>query len=411
MSVFAGRNRSDLKAHNLQAVLRAFLHEQTLARVELARRTALSATTITNLVGDLLEQGIVAEDEEVSPARGGVGRPRRLLRLLPDARFVLAVHIGIGMYRVAIANLRAEIRNSLIGKYDVGAPAGNVLAAIAVDIRRTIAESGIPQELLLGVGVGASGLVDPRLGMNVFAPRLGWRQVPISGFLHEQLQLPVCVENNVRAMALGEALFGAGRGSRTLAFVYGRIGVGAGLVVHGKLFRGSAYGAGEIGHMIMLPTGGDVCSCGRRGCLETLISEHILVEEARRLAAREPQGMLAQFLQAEGEEKPVSRLFAAARAGDQAAQRLIRDRAQYLGLALANLVNLFNPDRIIVGGMLAEGADLILPTADAVMRTMALDSLGESVQLLATPAGWRAGIIGAAGVALLNLFYASTESV
>ncbi|RME80204.1 MAG: ROK family transcriptional regulator [Caldilineae bacterium] len=410
MPSLAGKNRADLKAHNLQAILMSLLSEERIARVELARRTALSATTISNLVGELMELGIIEEDgARPQAAMRGVGRPRRMLRLVPDARYVIGVHIGIGLYRVAVTNLYAEICANTISQYDTHAPAEEVLDAIAGDVKRTLEQSGVTREKLLGVGVGASGLVNPNQGVNLYAPRLGWRQTPIRAYLEERVQMPVCVENNVRAMALGEALFGAGRGARTLAFVYGRIGVGAGLVINGRLFRGSGFGAGEIGHMIMMPEGGERCSCGKHGCLETLVCEPVLVRAALRLTGQEPTGLLASYLRNVHDAPLISNIFAAARDGDAPTQALIRDRARYLGIALANLVNLYNPDRIILGGMFAEGSDLILPTAEAVMRAMALDSLGESVQVLPTSFGWRAGIIGAAAVALLNFFYAPAE--
>lgn len=410
---FAGSNASLVRAHNLRAVLNHFLNEGSVSRAQLAERTALSNTTITNLIDDLLVQGIVVEDDteaaRTQASRNGssrrVGRPRTSLRLNPNARYAAGVHIGIGILRVAVVNLHAEIIRNTIASFDVAAPAAHVLNQIARLVKQTIADSRIETDRLIGLGIGASGLVDYEAGVNVFAPNLGWHDVPLRDWMQDRLGLPTTVDNNVRAMALGEALFGAGRGVGVLAFVYGRVGVGAGFVVNGRAFRGSGAGAGEIGHTVMIPDGGDLCVCGQRGCLETLVSEPVIVREAERLARRRPHGALARCLAQNGKTKPIERIFAAAREGDAATLRLLEDRARYLGIALANLVNVLNPELILLGGMFAQGSEFFLPVAERTVRERAFAGLGDRVRLQPTQFGWRAGVIGAASLALSTFFY------
>lgn len=405
---FAGSNALHIKQHNLRAVLQNLLHRGPLSRVQLARQTALSNTTITNLTGELLELAIIREEEPLSGQNGhkrrGVGRPRRMLHLVPNARYVVGIHIGIGILRVAITNLYAEVQHNKIDSFAVDDPAAVVLDLIAQLVEQTIAEAGVDRALIMGVGVGASGLVDPHTGVNVLAARLGWQDVPIRAYLEARLVLPVCVDNNVRAMALGEAVFGAGQGVNLLAFIYGRVGVGAGIVLNGQVFRGAGAGAGEIGHMIILPEAGEQCRCGQYGCLETLVSEGVLVREAATVVAQQPHGRLAHHWQ-QPDARPIEAIFAAAREGDAATLHLIERRAHYLGIALANLVNVLNPELIILGGMFAQGSDLILPTAEATMRDAAFADLGKKVSLRPTSFGWRAGIIGASAVALTQFFY------
>jgi glucokinase len=205
-------------------------------------------------------------------------------------------------------------------------------------------------------------------------------------------------------MALGEALFGAGKDAHALAFVYAHIGVGAGLVVGQRLYRGSAAGAGEIGHTTIVPNGGELCRCGNRGCLETLVSEPAIIRLAEAQAAQDNDGLLAAHLRAEG--KPIiERIFAAARAGDSATLAMIEERACYMGIALANLVNVLNPDLIVLGGILARGQDLLLPTIEKVMRQRAFANLGAQVQIQTTGFGPQAGVIGAVALALDTFFY------
>ena len=334
-----GSNINLVKAHNMSAILYRLLQDEMVSRVELAEKLSLSNTTITNLTAELLEDGIIFEESiEVTEKRLRVGRPRRMLRLAPDARYAVGVHIGVGMFRVALTNLFAEIVTSKMVEFDLEVPPEKVISEIVQKIDQIIEISGVERERIIGVGVGASGLVNYVTGVNVLAPRLGWKDVPIQALLESQIDLPVCVDNNVRAMALGEAFFGVGRNVGSLAFVYGRIGVGAGFVVDRQLFRGSSAGAGEIGHTIILAQGGELCSCGNTGCLETLVSEPVLVKQAQFLAQKDPGGLLSHYLNRGDEDiSQIEQVFSAARAGDQIARDLIEERAvanRSAGLAL-----------------------------------------------------------------------------
>jgi predicted NBD/HSP70 family sugar kinase len=405
-----GTNINLVKAHNLRAVLLTLLHEPSLSRVQLAKQTNLSNTTITNLVAELIEQGIASEDGESQQAPLGirpVGRPRTGIRLEPAARFVVGVHIGVGIFRVAIANLRAEILHNQTHSFDITVPALKILDQIILSVEDTIASSQVERSRILGVGVGASGLVDFSSGVNVLAPNLNWHAVPLKEYLHNALHLPVVVDNNVRAMALGETHFGAGQDVNSLVFVYGRIGVGAGLTFKGQVYRGSAMGAGEIGHTIMFLHGGETCRCGNSGCLETLVSEVAILRQADNIAKKNPEGILAGTIRERLDLDPIERVFTAARQGDEAAHSMLTERAYTLGIALVNLVNLYNPELIILGGIFAQGKDFFLEMALNTVRECSFGGMGNSVRVQATSAAWKAGVIGAAALALMSFFYHS----
>jgi glucokinase-like ROK family protein len=405
-----GTNINRVKAHNLRAVLLTLLHEPSLSRVQLAKRTELSNTTITNLVAELIEQGIVSEDGKSKHAPEGtrpVGRPRTGVRLEPGACFVVGIHIGVGIFRVAIANLRNEILYKQSHEFDIKLPALKVLDQIALSVEETIASSQVERDRILGVGVGASGLVDFQTGTIVMAPNLNWRDIPLKEYLQKAVKLPVVVDNNVRAMAFGETHFGAGRDVNSLAFVYGRIGVGAGLTYKGQVYRGSAMGAGEIGHTIMLLHGGEPCRCGNSGCLETLVSEVAILRQAEHIAQQNPEGILARTMRERQDLDPIERVFIAARQGDEVVRSMLAERAYYLGIALVNLVNLYNPELIILGGIFAQGKDFFLEPALNTVRECSFGGMGKSVRVQATAFEWKAGVIGAAALALMSFFYNS----
>ena len=403
-----GSSSSAIKSHNLRAVLNILLHNAYVSRVRIAQLTGLSTTTVTNLITELLEQGIVAEEgpEQLQRARG-VGRPRTALRLVPEARYAVGVHIGVGSLHVAVTDLFGHKVAAVRQTHPLDRPARDVLDLIADMVTRAIADTGADSDRILGVGVGASGLVDPQTGVNVLAPNLGWHNVPVRDWLAERLDLPVFVDNNVRAMALSEAMFGAGQDVQVLAYVYVRVGVGAGFVVDGELYRGGA-GAGEIGHVVLIADGGQPCRCGNTGCLETLVSESAFLALAEQIAAREPDGLLAREL-AGAHVAPIDAVFAAARAGDPSVQAMLDERARYMGIGLANLVNTLSPELIILGGIFAQGQDVLFPAVAQTLHQTAFADLGERVQLAAPSFGHDAGVVGAAALALNAFFYDPTE--
>lgn len=405
-ALLAGSTSSAIKSRNLQAVLLALLRHDSLSRVRLSRLTGLSTTTITKLVARLLEQGLVVEDDRDVTSNGhrGVGRPQTALRLVPESRWVIGLHLDVDHVRLALADLRARPIFTRKLALEPGAPAGASLAAMAAAARALVAESGVDPARVIGLGAGVSGLVDPASGVNRFAPNLGWHDVPVAALLEQHTGLPTVVDNNVRAMALGEVMFGPARDVNALAFVYARIGVGAGFTVGGQIYRGSGAGAGEIGHMTLVVDGGEVCRCGNTGCLETIFSEPALVRLAAEEAARCPAGRLAQLL-SEPDTRPIEQVFAAARQGDRAARSLLEDRARYVGVALANLVNIFNPERIVLGGLFLQGADLLLPPIEHTIRARAFAHLGERVVVQTASFGGQAGMVGAAALALDAFFY------
>lgn len=394
----AGGNLLDVKSHNVSALLRAILRHQPISRVRLARLLGLSTTTVTNLVAELVEQGLVSEDgTDVLALSGGAGRLPRALRFVDDSRYGLGIFIGVRRVRLVLGNLAARLVDSEVLDHMPDEPPAQTVDRIVARVRPLLQRNGLRagSERLVGVGVGASGLVANDTGVNLLAPVLGWRDVPLQRLLSDALGLPVTVDNNVRSMALAESMYGAGRDVRALIFLYAQVGVGAGLVVDGAVYRGADYGAGEIGHWTIIPDGGAPCRCGNSGCLETLISEPALIELATRVrpALRDAA------------PNPLVALLAAARAGDEELQRVLAERARYLGIALANLVNVLNPELIMLGGLLHQGFDLFQPAVEPVMKERSFAGLGRRVQLLPASFGARSGEVGAVALALNSFFF------
>ena len=343
-SALAAQNTFSVRSHNRRLLLLTLLDQQPISRVRLARLTGLSTTTVTNLTGDLLTEGVIEEvGVDLEAVTQGAGRPPVALELARDSRLAIGVHIGVRTVRIVLCNLLAAVVDGISFAIDSNRPASEIVEQIITTVLALASRAGLTNQSseLVGLGVGASGLVDCERGVNHFAPNLGWRDVPLRDMLQSGLGLRVVVDNNVRYMALGESMYGAGHAVRALAFIYARVGVAAGLVVDGKIYRGAGYGAGEIGHWIMAPA---IPADESPVTLEHLLSERTLVRIAHELAPTVVPESHARDADA------VAAVLAAARAGHPALQAMLAERARYLGIAMANLVDVLNPELLLLGG-------------------------------------------------------------
>jgi predicted NBD/HSP70 family sugar kinase len=240
---------------------------------------------------------------------------------------------------------------------------------------------------VLGVGLAISGFVDPVTGMDLYSPILGWERVPVRGPLEAKLDLPVWVENDVNALALAERWYGAGRRYQHFICITVGEGIGAGVVLQGELYRGAFGGAGEVGHMTINPDG-PVCRCQERGCLEVYASDRFLREEAERLGYTS-----------------VSDMALAARNGEGAAARGAFARmGRFLGLGAKNLVNLLNPEAVVLGGERMDAADLFLPSLEDEVRRHSFPAAAEKLFIVPAELGADGFLVGAATLVAAEFF-------
>lgn len=256
-----------------------------------------------------------------------------------------------------------------------------IISAMVASLAAAAERAGIGLDELCGAGVAAPGPVDAMRGNLMNPPNLpGWGDVALGAILSERLKLPIVVENDANAAAMGEYLAGAGRGARSLIYVTVSTGIGGGIVLDGRLYRGSDGAAGEIGHMVIRPAG-PLCGCGNRGCLEAVASGTALARDggAAILAGEAP--VLARIVERHGGGISAELVARAASEGDEGASSLLRRAGEMLGIGLGNLVNLLNPDVIAVGGGVAKIGPPLLEPADAMMREVAFPLHGARVQL------------------------------
>jgi predicted NBD/HSP70 family sugar kinase len=370
---------TEARAANLARILDVLRLEGPLARTGIVRRVGLSRATVSSLLSELLERRLVRERVD-SRRLGSGGRPPALVELEPTAAAAVGVDIGRTHVRVAVADLGLNILAEDLRRVDVPDHPEETLDAVVDVVDRLLGEAGVDRADLLGVGVGLPGPVDAatgRIGSATILP--GWVGLAPRAELEQRLRAQVFVENDANLGALAEGLLGAGRGSRVLAYVKVAAGVGAGLVVDGRLFRGASGAAGEIGHTT-LANSGPVCRCGNRGCLEQLAGATALLTQ-----------MAAAGVELDG----VDALLRMATEGHAGARRVLADAGEHIGLAVANLVTLLDADRVVVGGELGAAHELLVGPLRYAARSAAVTTAASRIEIVPAELGGRAEVLGA----------------
>ncbi len=254
---------------------------------------------------------------------------------------------------------------------------------------------------LSGVGVGAPGPIDVRRGRVYFFPNVpGWKNTPLKAILQRRLRRPVWLDNDAGAAALGEFCFGAGRGSKSMIALTLGTGIGGGWVLDGRLFHGPAFSATEIGHVI-IHEDGPLCACGNRGCVETYVGNHYFVAEVRKRLKQGARSVLKQWIR-QGKELSPLLVAQAARKGDSFSKKFWLETGEHLGTVLAGLCNVLNPDRVILGGGIAQTGRLILDPVTAAIGKKAFSIAARSVKVMPAKLGMDAGLVGAAALVFSN---------
>ncbi|WP_443217812.1 ROK family transcriptional regulator [Saccharothrix sp. CCNWYY140] len=326
----------DLRRQNRATLLSTLFFDGPLSRHELGTRSGLSAATVSNVTGELVEDGLVVEAGSVD---SDGGRPRVLLRANPGFGHVIGVDVGETGIKVELFDLGMTQLAAVEHALSPGDPAA-VADLIASGVAEVVA--GVPASSVLGVGIGVPGTVEQGASAIVHAQTLGWNGVPLEEMVRTAgVELPLYVENGAKTQGQAEMWFGAGRGARHVVVALVGSGVGAAVVTEGAVYRGATSSAGEWGHTTIV-YGGRPCRCGSSGCLEAYVGAEGILERYRKArGGREVPGT--------DEQSGVDGLIRAA-VSSKTAARVLEETAGYLGAGIANLVNLFNPERIVLGG-------------------------------------------------------------
>ncbi len=361
------------KQHNRDLVLRTLFSHASISRAEIARITNLTRTTVSEVVNGLLSVGLV---EEVGRGESIGGKTPILLSVIADARYLIGLNLAQDKFVGAVVNLRGEIKETV--EVEVHDDNGEKALELVYQILDQLIRKKFKP--LVGIGVGAPGLINTRNGVVLNAVNLEWENLPLGKLLQKKYKLPVLVLNDSQATAIGEYVYGNRHSpDENLIVVNVKHGIGAGILMNGQLFQGDGGGAGEIGHVVVQENG-DLCRCGKRGCLETISSARAVMQQLKLHS--------------------LDVVHSAFEAGDPDVKESIERAAHYLGISLANLIGTLNIQKIVLTGDMTRFGATWLDSVRASMQNSALTRMSEGTRLELGTLDYRACILGASAFLL-----------
>lgn len=385
------------KLFNKELSVLLLIHaKRNISRIELTKQTGLSAASITAMVQRLIDKGLVVESGHNSSA---LGRKPVSLTVRDDAGFLVGVDLGSFYTRVVVT----DIRGTLIFKQEseTGIPDGRdlVLARTVQAIHKAIDDSRIPRSAFRGIGIAHSGVIDVSRGLVLSYPRPGqmaeWKNVPLREIMQSEFGVPCLLEDSVRAIATAEKYFGQGTGLDDFIYVDAGMGIGAAIVLDGKIYRGAGGSAGEFGHMTV-DEDGPLCCCGNYGCLETLASCGAIIQSVRSAIEKGVDSHVRELSGGDLNRISIEIIGQAAVQNDSLSFRVMHDAISHIAVALADVVNLLNPHVLIFGGALFRSApELFLEPLKRMIRQRALEKSANEVQLKISNLGGEASALGA----------------
>lgn len=374
---FGPGSQAALRNANQRRVLEMLKAAGELTQAQIARDTGLAPATVSNIVRDLTAAGVLDDS--------GPGQRRKAVRLARAAGIVVGIDFGHRHVTVAIADMAHEILGERRHSLGPSVSARDALKRASTLLDEAMDKVGAQMSEVVGIGMGLPAPIDSRTGeVGAVSILPGWVGVPAAQLAAEHFGQRVEVDNDANLGVLAEHMWGAGQGCDNLAFLKLADGVGAGLFIDGRLYRGRNGTAGEIGHTTF-DEFGEVCRCGNRGCLETIVAARAVVE------LLEPRF---------GTQLTIADIVRMAQDGDAACSRVLADTGRQAGVAVASLCNLFNPERILIGGELAQAGELLLAPMRESVRRCGIPSSTEGLTIQLAELGARASALGAVALAL-----------
>ncbi len=375
---------------DLLSILQLIYSQGLSSQAGLAEKTGLAPSYISNVVSELRHRGLV-EEAGRSPSRAG--RRRVLLRVNPRLGHLIGIRAGRANTRIVVTDLAANIIRLKMIPTEIHRGERHVFDLIDRELRAILEHD----RLVKGIGLALSGVIDREQGAVLFWPKVpGWSGVPVKKILQDKYSLPVVVEDTVRTMALAEQRFGVAGQFQNFVYVLVSMGVGAAIYIKGQLYLGADNLAGELGHTT-IDERGELCSCGNRGCLEVYASGWAIINRAQAGLSQGVHSGLATPMGRHPERLSIEAIVAAAKARDQFAHTLLWEAGLHLGTGIASVVNLLNPEAIVLGGEVARAArSFLLRPLFHSLKTRTFHRSAQNLKVMVSRLGGEAGAAGAA---------------
>jgi glucokinase-like ROK family protein len=332
------------------------------------------------------------------------------VRFNGEGNYVLGIDLGTTAIRGAVANLNAEILAETSVPTEVEAGAEAVIERVASVITELMDSNKVQRSRILGVGMAVAGLINRQENTVAFSPDFNWRDVDIHTPLAQRFDIPIIFDNVTRVMALGELWYGVGSEIKNFICVNVAYGIGAGIILEGRPLYGSEGMAGEFGHVTLENQSSAQCKCGNVGCLEALSSGRAIAQAAQRELAAGRRSSLTGMCDGRIDEVTAKMVIEAARAGDELAAEVFERAVDYLGVGIAGLINLFNPEAVVIGGGVAQAGDILFDRLNETVRKRVMSRHADSVKLLPVTHGMNATVRGAVSLVLNKVLTFSLQT-
>ncbi|GEK57690.1 sugar kinase [Marinococcus halophilus] len=388
-----------MKSINKSIVLNKIRSEGPISRAQIAKETNLTPPTVSANVRELIEQGIVKESR-LGDSQGG--RKPTMLVINSSDFYIIGLDAGPTEVEFGLADLSGTVIHHLRANINLMEETA-FLNVVKKGIHDLLNEIPLMRDKVIGIGVAMHGVVDISTGTSLFAPNLHLRNIPIKEELEKEFGFLVKVENDARAMALGEAWFGSGENVTSMVAVNVGRGIGSGVVINGELYHGEYDIAGELGHMA-IDVHGRRCACGSNGCLQTVASGPAVAERAVESLKNHSESKIWELIEGDLGRVSGEIIFTAAEAGDPLAADILRQTGEYLGIGLTNLIHIINPTKIIIGGGVSASGKYVLDQIRQTIQERALTQQAKQTKVVITEFGSQATMLGAVALLLVELF-------
>ncbi|MGD9093795.1 MAG: ROK family transcriptional regulator [Anaerolineales bacterium] len=355
---------------NLSSVLGYLHRESPLSRAQLASLTNLNKSTISSLVEELIARGLI---HEIGLESSGTGRPATLLQFNPQAGYIIGIEFGVGFITGILTNFTGEIIWRDSQETDSTAQTNQIIDQALKLVDYAIDKECPQDNRLLGVGISLPGLVDVENGVLTYSPNLQWQDVAFRQIFMTHTGLAIFIDNDANASAIGEHLFGAAKKSQDFIFIVAGVGIGGGLFLNGDVYRGSGGYAGEIGHTRIISEQNRPCRCGHQGCWENTGNQYSLIERVRARLEVGRQSLIHQLMSEQNSPVDLYIIKQAADSDDEEVREALNETGYVIGLGVANLINIFNPELVVIGGSMSIAGKYLLPAIEKAISDNAME--------------------------------------
>ncbi|MBF4692162.1 ROK family transcriptional regulator [Fusibacter ferrireducens] len=389
-------DRQLIKKLNTNSILKVVLEKGTISRADIAKILNLTPATVSSNINNLIQDGIV---HEVGIGTSSGGRKPVMIELNENGKLFIGVDIHKDGVEAAIVNLAGKILARSERQFsDHGNKFEDDVVTCIDDVRELL-----PDLKLDGIGIGMHGIVDTNQNISVYAPAMSRRNIALKDYIEKKESLPVFIDNDANAMAIGESWFGQAKGVRNYIFLNVGRGIGSGIVINGELFHGNRYAAGEIGHIRVVESGMR-CVCGKYGCLDTVATEYSIIKTIINSIHTGVSSSITELSKGDLSTIDLNMLKEAAQLGDKCVLEALDKMGRYIGVAVSYAINMMNPGMIVFGGSMSVLGEYIIESIRSTAINLSLEECADGVFIVISSLRDNAGVVGAASLGMQNLF-------